>query len=129
MTTGFDDTACLEKRGVVAGPNGEDDIQLSSGFRETEGPGAVVGRREARGEYVLGMCAGGEAVPCGNDSERLCPNGAWVGCGGDGSSLACRRNRLSVGIAPVLLVCATGCLEALCAWDENEDALAAREPV
>lgn len=37
ITTGCDDIACLEKRGVNAGPNGVDDIQLSSGFRDTEG--------------------------------------------------------------------------------------------
>lgn len=36
ITTGCDDIDCLEKRGVDAGPNGEDDIQLSFGFRDTE---------------------------------------------------------------------------------------------
>jgi hypothetical protein len=41
ITTGCDDIDCLEKRGVDAGPNGEDDIQLSFGFRDTEDFGEV----------------------------------------------------------------------------------------
>lgn len=61
----------------------------------------------------------------GNDAERLCPNinGAWVGSGAAGSSLACRRNRLSVEI--VLLT--DPVVGARCACDEKEDELA--EPV
>lgn len=48
ITIGCDDIDCLEKRGVDAGPNGEDDIQLSFGFRDTEGFGEI--GREALGE-------------------------------------------------------------------------------
>lgn len=111
MTTGWNDIDCLEKRGVVAGPNGDDDIQLSSGLRETEGPGAVDGRG-VRGEYVWGMCTGVETVVDVKEVERLCPNGAWVGGGGNGSSLACRRKRLEIVL--LLLTCVRG-PEALCA--------------
>lgn len=41
ITTGCNDIDCLEKRGVDAGPNGEDDIQLSFGFLDTGGFGEV----------------------------------------------------------------------------------------
>lgn len=49
------------------------------------------------------MWAGGGTVWHGKDADRLCPNGAWVGSGAVGTSLACRRNRLSVGITLALL--------------------------
>lgn len=117
ITTGFDDIDCLEKRGVDAGPNGEDDIQLSFGFRDTEGFGEVDGR-EALGEYVCGIWAGRRVVN-GKEDVRLWLNGAWVGSGTTGSSLACRRNRPKVGIALVLL---TGAVVRAC--EENEDELA-----
>lgn len=115
MTTGLRDIDCLEKRGVDAGPNGDDETQLSLGSRETEGPGEVDGRG-ACGEYALGMCGGGEAALCVKDVERrLCPNGGWVGGGGDGSSLVGRRKRLRVGIVLVLFAWIVRGLEALSA--------------
>lgn len=123
ITTGWDDIDCLEKRGVDAGPNGEDDIQLSFGFRDTEGCWEV--GRAVLGEYTCGTWVGRGAVWHGKDVARLCPDGAWVGGGAAGSSLTCRRNRLSVGIA----LLAGPVVGVRCANEEKEDELAERDPV